>query len=156
DAQRLAARFMNALDIVPPEVRDHADCKESGKLVRGDFETQMKQFRRLIHKAAKILARADSAYRARQDVIKNEGRNRKPGEKLAHGVAHENVHPAANVHAAAFHVNGPYCEAEQHDAQDEPRSASTDGLFRNTACIKCRRGEIAEYDRRTSPERDER
>ena len=53
-----------------------------------------------------------------------------------HRVAHDDIHAAAHVHAAAFHVNGTHGEAEQHDAEDEPGSASADRLFGDAADVK--------------------
>jgi hypothetical protein len=70
----------------------------------------------------------------------------------SHRVPHHDVNAAAHEHAAAFHVYGTNREAEQHDAEDEPRRAFADGLFGDATRIKGGGGEVTEDNRRTPPE----
>src|SRR5206468_4306455 len=47
-------------------------------------------------------------------------------------------------------------EAEQHDPENEPWSASSDGAFGDSTGVEGRRGKVAEDNRRPAPKRNER
>ena len=143
DAERLAARLVNALDIVPPEVQRHDEPKSGGEEIRRHARGEVHRFGRFIDQAAQVLAGADAADGAGEDVVEDQSGNRKAGHERTHGVAHHDIDAAAHEHAAAFHVHRAHGEAEQHDAQDEPGRAGADGLFSDSTSVEGRRREIA-------------
>ena len=72
-----------------------------------------------------------------------------------HAVAHHHVDAAAHEHAAALQVDGAHGEAEEHDAQHEPRRGLADRLLRDAADVEHRGGQVAQHDGGAAPEGDE-
>ena len=154
--RRLAARFVHALGVLPPEVNRDDNREEGRKIVHVEGERLPEHLRDLVQQVPQILARADHADGSGEDVIEDQRRNRKPRHERPHAVLHHDVHAAAHEHAAAFHVNRAHCKAEQHDPQNEPGSRWADRCLGDAAGIKCRRRQIGKNDGRAPPEADER
>ncbi len=155
DAQRLAARLMNALDVLPPEVRRDQHTESGSEKIHGQLMFHVSHFAELIQQGSQVLPRADDADRTCEDVVKDERRNRQPRHERPHGVAHDDIHAAADEHAAAFHVDAANREAEEHDGEYEPGCGFSDRLFRDAAGIEGGRSKIAQDDGCATPERDE-
>ena len=117
---------------------------------------QMSQFADFVEQAGQILAGADHADGAGEDVVEDQRRDGEPRDERAHGVAHDDVHAAAHEHAAAFHVDRAHGEAEQHDARMNQGALLADGVLGDAAGIKSGRGEIAQNDGGRAPEGNER
>ena len=156
DAQRLAAGFVHALDVLPPEVNrdDHGESR--GEQVHVHAMGLMQQLENFVDQRAHVLPRADHADGSGEDVIEHQRGHRQLGEHRPHAVPHNDVDSAAHVHAAAFHIHAAHREAEQHHAQHEPGSGFADGLFRRAARIERGRRQVGQDDGRPSPEADER
>jgi len=88
--------------------------------------------------------------------IENEGGDGEASHEMAHGIAHHDVHAAADEHAARFQVHRPDGEAEEHYAENEPWRAFADGMFRDASGVECGGSQIAEDDGGSAPETDER
>ena len=155
DAQRLAARFVHALDVLPPEVHRDENGEEGGKIVHVERERLAQHLRDLIQQMAQILARADHADGSGENVVEHQRRNRKPRHEGPHAVLHHDVHAAAHEHAAAFHVDRAHGEAEQHHAQHEPGRRGADGRLGDAAGVKRGRGQIGKNDGCAAPKADE-
>ena len=133
---------MHALDVFPPEVDGNQNGEAGRKPVGRDLQIRMCHAADFVHETGKILAGADDTDRSRQDVIEQQR------------VAHHDVNAAAHEHGGTLHINRAHGETEQHDAENKPSCAAADRLFGDTAGVKRRRGEVAENDRSSSPERD--
>src|SRR5207247_647495 len=155
DPERLAAGFMKSLDIRPPKVRGHEYREKDCELIRRNLKLKIQQDARFVDQSPEILARTDAADRTGENVIEKKCRHGKPRDEWPHRVAHHDVYAAAHEHAAAFHVDRANGEAEQHDAENEPRSASADRLLGNAARVIDARSKIAENDGGRTPERNE-
>src|SRR6185295_13602659 len=112
---------MHALGVAPPEINGRDDTETRGEFMRRDGHAGAQHFRDLVEQTTEILARADAADRAGENVVEDECGDGKAREEWAHGVAYDDVHAAAHIHAAAFEVYRAHREAEKHDRQDEPR-----------------------------------
>src|ERR1700733_305853 len=110
----------------------------------------------LVDQAAQVQPRADAADRAGQHVIEHERGDGELRQSAAHGFVDDLVDAAAHEHAAALDVDGAYRVGEQHDRQDEPWRGLADGRLGDAADVIGGGCEIAQYDGRRSPERDER
>src|SRR5262245_36421176 len=108
---------MEALQVVPPEIKCHCHREKDRELIRHKVELQMKKLARFVSQTTEILAGADAADRARQYIVEHQRGNGKPRNERPHSVADHYVYAAAYEHAAAFHVDGTNGEAEQHYAE---------------------------------------
>src|SRR5437016_14019417 len=115
----------------------------------------MQQFTRFVDQAPQILAGADAADGAGQDVIEKKCGNRKPRNERSHRIANDHVDAASDKHAAAFHVNGTDCKAKQHDGDDVPGSCGPDGLLDDAADVINARAQIIQNNRCCSPKGNE-
>ena len=156
DPESLPARFMDTLNVVPPEVHRHQNAEARRKQVRSNSETRVSQGGNLVEEVAQVLTGADHADRTSENVVENQGRNRQTRHEVVHRVAHHDVNPASNKHAARFQVHGTHSETEQHHSQDEPRRSSSHRVFRNAAGVERGGGQIAKNHGRRSPERYDR
>src|SRR5204863_9913805 len=136
DAQRLAARFVDALGVFPPEVARYQQTEESGKIVHIEVDGLAYKLCELFEQSSEILAGRDHADRAGKDVIENERGNGELGHEVPHAVPNHDVYAAAHEHAAALEVHGSNGEAEQHHRQDEPGRGGSDSLFGDSAGVK--------------------
>ena len=152
DAQGFGAGFGNSLDVQPPEVKRHGDCEEDCKRIRRNLYPKSCGCGRFVDQMPQILAGADAADRAGENIVKQQRGNGKPCHKRTHGVPDHDIHAAPHEHAAAFHIHGPDGEAEEHDSQDEPRGTPPDRLLGNAADVVYARTEIVEHDGRSAPE----
>src|SRR5207248_6469982 len=109
----------------------------------------------LVNQGAYVLASANTADGTGEDVIEYQGGYRQLGHYRTHAVAHHHVHSASHIHAAALEINAAHGEAEQHDADYEPRGGFADGLLGRAAGIKCGRRQVAEDNRSSAPKADE-
>src|SRR5262249_56497502 len=101
---------MDTLDIRPPEIQRRNNAKGRRELERRNRAAGVRHLRYFIDDAGQILARADDADRPGEDVVENESRYRKPRQEWSHGIAHDDVDTAADVHAAAFQIDRPDCQ----------------------------------------------
>jgi hypothetical protein len=157
DAEGLFARFVNADDVLAPEINRDRGGKNSGEMRRMEVQARdMQVVGGFVDQNAQVEARADGADGAGQYVIEHQRRDRKLGQRAAHGLVHHLVHAPAHEHRTAFDVDGAHGVGEQHDAQDEPGRGLADRLLRDAAHVVGRRGQVAEHDGGGAPERDER
>ena len=131
-------------------------AKNDGELIGRNLECELQQFADFVDQPSEILAGADAADRSGEDVIEQQSRNGKARDERSHRVTYDDVHTAAYKHAAAFHVDRAHGETEQHDAKDEPWSASADRLLGDAAGVINARSQITEYNGGRTPERNER
>src|SRR5580765_593597 len=120
DPQRLRARFVDTLDIRPPEIQRRNHTERRRELEWRNRTAGVHHLRYFVDHTSQILAGADDADRSRENVIENQSRYRKTRQEWSHGVAYDDINAAADIHAAAFQIDGTNCEAEQHDSEDEP------------------------------------
>src|SRR5215831_12505495 len=106
----------------------------------------MQHSRYFINNSGKVLAGAYDADRSGKNVVENESRNRKPCKERPHRIADDDINTASYIHAAAFEIDRTHRKTEQHDCENEPRSASADRVLGDAARIKGRRSQIAEND----------
>ena len=156
DAKSLGTRFVNPFDVRPPEICRRSDAESGGELEPRNRRPGMQHLRYFVDHACQILAGADHTDRSRQDVIEDKSGNGEPRQERSHRVADDDINTAAHVHAAAFQIDGTHGKAEQHDRENEPWRAFTDRVLGNTAGVKRRRSQIAQYDRGSAPEGDKR
>src|SRR5450759_5099161 len=127
DAQRLAAGFVDALDVAPPEVGGDNHAEPGGEEMGGNAGGDVAGLGEFVEQVAEVQSGADHADGSGQDVIEDEGRNGEARHEVSHGVAHHDIDSAAHEHAARFQVHGTDREAENHDGEDEPWRAWPDG-----------------------------
>ncbi len=170
DPQRLVARLLDALDVLPPVI----DRDRGGKDRRGVIHVELNgmacgvhQRRRqpvamvghhqqLVHQAGDVLAGGHAGDRAGEDVVEHQRRDAELGEAAAQRFLHHAVHAAAREHRAALDVDRAHGKAEQHDAENEPRRSRSHRLLGNAAGVKGRRAQVIENDGGRAPEGDER
>ena len=109
-----------------------------------------------VQQSNQIKARRNAADRPGEDVIEHQRGNRELGQGFAHGFLDHAVNAAAHEHAAALDIKRAHSVGQQHDGEDEPRSAFADKVFRNGAGVERRRAHVVEHNRSRTPERDER
>ena len=112
----------------------------------------MKKFAGFVDESSEILAGAHAADRSCQDVIEQECGYGKARNERPHGVSNDNVDAATYKHAAAFHVDRPHGEAEQHDGKNEPRGTRADRLLHDAADVEDGRGKVIQDDGGSTPE----
>src|SRR5581483_12344883 len=156
DAQSLGARFGDALDVRPPEVNRHRDAEEYGEGIWVRAPGLMESFADLVKQPPQILAGADDADRAGEDVIHDQRGYGQLGDGRSHAVAHNHVYAAAHEHAGAFQVHRADSVAEQHHGQYHPGRGLADGLLGDASDVVHRGGHVVEHDGGRLPDRDER
>ena len=138
DAERLATRFVDALDVAPPKVDGHQHTKADGEQIRVQVVRLAKFFEQLIDQMAEIQTCRNHTDGAGENVVEHQRGHRQPRHERPHRIPHNDIDPAAHEHAGTFHVNRADGVAEQHDAEHIPCGRRTDRLFRDTAGIKRR------------------
>ena len=135
DLERLAARFVNAEQILPQEVDRHgnrdrhrAPVLESFARVEIDLHAEDAR-ERFECQADDVLPRRDTADRAREHVVEQQRRDGRLGREPAERFFHDPIDAAANEQRAAFDVDRPHAVAEQQDAQNKPGRRLTDLAF---------------------------
>src|SRR5208283_1107446 len=121
NAHGLAAGFVDALDVVPPEIGGAENGEEGGAETGVNVEAQMEIVHRFVDQANDVLAGRHPADRPGENVVEHQGRNAELGQGAAHSLFHHAIHATTDEHAAALYVNGANAVGEQHDAEDEPR-----------------------------------
>jgi hypothetical protein len=91
---------------------------------------------KFVEQLAEVQSGADHADWSGQNVVEHQCRDGQARHEASHGVAHHDIHSAAHEHAARFQVHGTHRETEEHDREDEPRRAFSDGVLGNAARIK--------------------
>ena len=169
DPERLFAGFFDALDVFPPEVERDGHGKHNRGAVNpylrsaveemvdggGDPAMGIGDADGVVDQASDVLSRGYAGDRPGKDVIEHQGRDTELGERAAESFFNDPIDAAPHKHRAAFHVNGADRESEQHDAQNKPRGALANCLFRDATGIERRRTEIVENDGGGSPVGDE-
>ena len=126
------------LNIQPPEIEGDQDGEAGGKPVGRNLIVGVQHAADFVKESGEILAGADYADGAGEDVVEQQRRNRDARDERPHGVAHHDVHAAADEHGGAFEVDRAHREAEKHDAEDEPGGAGSDGVFGDAAGVEGR------------------
>src|SRR5579862_2256978 len=114
DLQRLLARFVNSLNVLPPEIKHHQNREERGKVVFRKDKCMMNISADILDETRQILACRDRAYRSCKYVIEQQRRNGELGQGPTHGLFHYTVNAAAHEHAAGLNVKSPYGIAKKH------------------------------------------
>ena len=157
DLERPVARFVDSLDVDPPEVDRHEDRdRRREHVLVVEQQTVRAQLEEVVDQADDVLTGRDGADRSGQDVVEEQRRDRQPGEAAAHRLLDDAVDAAAHEHGAAFDVDAAHRVAEEHHGQDEPGGRLADLRLDDAADVIGRAGQVAEDDGRRSPERDER
>ena len=168
--QRLVARLLNALDVLPPVVDGHRRGKHCRRVVQVKLESMpgdilqgrwqpvvlVHHVQHLVHQAGDVLPGRHTRDWSRQNVVEHQRRNAQLGEGAAQRFFHHAINAAAGEHRTALDVNRAHREAEQHDAQNEPGRSRTYCLLSDAARVKRRRTKVVEYDGSRAPEGDER
>ena len=112
DLQRLVARFVDALDVDPPEVDRHHDRdRRREPVLVGHQRAVGAQLEQVVEQADDVLAGRDAADRAGQDVVEQQRRDRQPGQPAAHRLLDDAVHAAAHEHGAALDVDAAHARS---------------------------------------------
>ncbi len=155
DAHRLAAGFLDAENILVPEINGYGDGEERGAEIRRKDNSDVRELEQLIDQADQILSCGDAADRAGQDVVEHERGDGNFRKRRAHRLFHDAIHAATREHRARLDVHGAHCVGEEHHREDEIRGRAAAGLLDDsTDVVGCRR-EIAKNDRGRSPEGNE-
>ena len=155
DAHRLAARFLDAENVLTPEINRHRDREERGGEIRRQNNARVRQLQQFVDQADQVLARRHAADGAGQDVVEHQRRHRDFRQRRAHRFFDDAIDAAAGEHRARFDVDGAHRVREQHDGENEIRRRSAARLLDDAADVVGGRGEVAQHDRGRSPERDE-
>ena len=156
DPHRFAAGFLDAENVLAPEICGHRDREKGGSEIRRQYNAGMRQFEQLVDQADQVLARRYSTDRAGQYVVEHQRRHRDFRQRRSHRLFDDPIDSAAREHRARFDVHRSHRVREQHYSQDEVRRRSAAGLLDDAADVVRRRGEVAQYDRGRAPERNER
>ena len=84
DLQGAFAGFVNALGVLPPEIEGHQDGKDGGERVLRNVDVVAEVMEGVGQEPRRVLPGGHGADRAGQDVIEQQGRNRKLGQGPAH------------------------------------------------------------------------
>src|ERR1700674_3915820 len=95
DPQRLAARFRNALDVLPPEIQGDEHRDGCGGCVYGQMKGQFRVVEELVEDAYQILTCGDTADRACENVVEHQRRDGKLRESAAERFFYDAVDDAA-------------------------------------------------------------
>ena len=163
DLQRLAARFMNAQQILPQKInRRQAGHRHRSPLLdavgprRTDEARAEHSIQRFDNQPHDVLPGRHAADRPGQHVIEQQRRHRELRQKAPHRFLHHLVHAAAHEQRTAFDVHAPHAVTEQQHAQNEPRRRLADGAFDNRADVVRRARHVAQHDGGRPPIRNER
>ena len=157
DLDRFLAGLVNALNILMPEInRDHG-AEYGSKGVLGEVGDGMSDVLcDILDKARQILPRNHGADGAGQDIVEQQGGDRKLGQRPAHRLLHNAIDASSDEHGARLNVERAYGIAKQHYRQNEPGSALADDFFGIAASIIGRRGQVGEDDGSGAPKRNKR
>ena len=150
--QSLVARLLDALDVLPPVVDGDRRREHRGGVIHVELEwiaVRIHQRRRepvagvrhvhqFVHQAGDVLARGYARDRPRQNVVEHQRRDAELRKRAAKRFLHHAVNAAAREHRAAFDVHCAHREAEQHDAENEPRCGRAYSLLGDAACVESR------------------
>src|SRR5580692_8375793 len=89
-----------------------------------------------VDEASNVLPGGNTGDGAGEDVVEHQRGYAEFGEAAAERFLDHAVNAAAGEHGTAFDVHGAHGEAEQHDAENEPRGCRAYRLFGDAACIK--------------------
>ena len=156
DVERVAARFVEAAGVAPPEVHDDAHGEHGRELVPRDGQADGEVREDVGEQRGDVEAGRDGADRAGQDVVEEQRRHRQFRHGAAHGLLDDAVDAAADEHHRALDVDRPHGPGEEHHGKHEPRRGAADGLFGDAAHVERGRAQIAQHDGGGPPERDER
>ena len=156
DAQRFAARFGNALDVLPPEIAGHQNREDRSRFVHRKDDLGARVREQSVQQARQIETCRDAADRTRQDVVEHERGYRDLGERRAHRFLDDAIYAAADEHTAALDVDRSDGVGEHHDGQDEPRRRFANEVFGDGARVERGRAHVVQHDGGRPPERDER
>src|ERR1035437_6068092 len=156
DAQRLLAGFVDADDVLAPEV-DGDYGGEHRREIRGIYleRGEVPVLADLVDEAAKVEARADGADGAGEHVVEHQGGNGELGQRPAHSLVDHLIDAATHEHGAALDVDGAHRIGKQHDSEDEQGGGLADGGFGDAAGVVGAGGKIAQHDGGGPPERNE-
>ena len=148
---------MDSLGVDPPEIDRHRDRdRRREPVLVCDQHALRAQLEQVIQQADDVLPGRDGAARAGQDVVKQERRDRQPGQPTPHRLLDDAVHPPAHEHGGALDVDAAHRIAKEHHGQDKPRRRLADLRLDDASdVIGCAR-KIAQHDCRRAPEGDER
>ncbi len=169
DPERLFAGFLDALDVLPPEVEGDGHGEQDRGGVDADLRRAVEHVMNgggdpaagvgdgdgVVDQAGDVLSRGNAGDRPGQYVVEHQRRDTELGEGAAESFFDDTIDAAAHEHRAAFHVDGTDGEGEQHDAQNKPGSALANRLFGDAAGIESGRTEVVENDGGSSPVGDE-
>ena len=150
DLHGFAAGLFDALDVLPPVENGDDGGKDGRRVVHVELKgivVRIHQRRRqpmavignrhqLIHQPGNILSRGDAGDGAGEDVVEHQSGDAELGEGSSQRFFDHAVNAAAGEHGTAFNVHRAHREAEQHDAEDEPRGGRTDCLLGDAAGIE--------------------
>src|ERR1019366_920368 len=149
------AGFVNALEVLPPEVNDHHYRKGGGERIVRNVNVVTEMMEGVGKKSSNVLACGYRADGAGENVVEQERGNRQLGQSPAHGLFDHPVDTPANEHRARLDVDGPNRVAEKHDRKHEPGSAFADDLLGVAAHVVRRRSKVGEHNGCGPPERNE-
>ncbi len=150
NAQRLVARLLNALDVLPPVIDRHSGSQQRRRVVHVQLDgivVHVHQGRRqpmplvcnidqFVEKPSDVLPGGNAGDGAGEDVVEHQRGNAELGEAAAERLLDYAIHAAARKHRTAFDVHRTHGEAEQHDAENEPRGCRAHRLFGDATCVK--------------------
>ena len=155
DAKGLLARFVDTLDVFPPEINRDRDREHRRGAIHRKKRARMEMFQQFVQQADQIKTCRYAADRARQNVVEHQSGDRELGQGGTHGLLDHAVHAATHEHAAALDVERRHRACKQHDGEDEPGRSLADEVFGNCAGIERRRTHIVQHDCGYTPERNE-
>ena len=109
----------------------------------------------VLDEACQVLPGGNGADGAGQHIVEKQRRDRKLGQRSAHGFFDHAVNAAADEHAAGFDIERPHRIAEQHDAENEPGSAFADDFLGVAAGVISGRCQVRQDDGGGPPEGNE-
>src|SRR6516162_1069057 len=108
DPQSFAARFGDALDVLPPEIKCDCNCHGRSGGIHVEMKRDVRVNEELVEHTDQILTCRDAADGPGEHVVKHKRRNGELRERSSQRFFHHAVHAAAHEHAAALDVHGPY------------------------------------------------
>ena len=154
DLQRLVARLVNALDVLPPEIHNGKNRECRCEVVVVEMDGMMGIAEQVFDEAGEVQARRDGADRSGQDVVEQQRGNREARQRGTKRLFDDAIHAAAHEHRARFHVDSANGVAKHHHREDEPRCALADYLFGVATSVIGGGGKVGKNDCRHPPERD--
>ena len=118
DLQSLLAGLVHALRILPPEVSHHDYGQPGSEMIVRKMQWAMHVYAHVFNKACEILPGGNRADGSGQDIVEEQRRDGKLGQRSTHGLLDHAINAAAHEHAAGFDIKRPHRIAEQHDARE--------------------------------------